>query len=122
MPYLRGSLAKECLVSFSTSEKYAGIRCYIKKVSKEYLSEGAKAITVTTGSLIGSAAVSTVIGLSTAVIGSATKCVINPPKSYVGGVLCIAGTLLSSCGVLPSPAALYCATAAIISFYGASKL
>lgn len=102
MPYLRGSLAKECLVTLSTSDKCSGIRCYVKRVGEQYLSEGAKAVAIATG--------------------SATKCVMNPPKTYVGGALCVAGTLLSTCAVLPTPAAPYCASAAGIAFYGASKL
>ncbi len=122
MPYLRGSLAKECLVAVSTSDKCSGIKCYAKRVSKQYLSEGAKGVGVATGTVVGSAAVSTVIGVGGAIVGSATRCVMKPPKTYVGGVLCVAGTLLSTCAILPTPAAPYCASAAGIAFYGASKL
>ena len=106
MPYLRGSLAKECLVTLSTSDKCSKIRCYAKRVGGQYLSEGAKAVGVATGT----------------VLGSAGRCVMKPPKTFVGGTLCVAGTLLTTCAVLPTPAAPYCASAASIAFYGASKL
>ena len=122
MPYLRGSLAKECLATLSTSNKCSGIRCYAKRVAEQYLSEGVKAVAIATGTVIGSATVSTVVGVGGAIAGSATRCVMNPPKTYVGGALCVAGTLLSTCAVLPTPAAPYCASGAGIAFYGASKL
>lgn len=101
MPYLRGSLAKECLVTLSSSEKCLGIRCYASKVDKQYLNEGAKTFDIAIGTVIESATVSTFVNVGTAVVGSAIHCVLKPPKTYVGGALCIAGTLLSNCAVIP---------------------
>lgn len=122
MSYLRGSLVKKCLTTVATSEKCLGIRCYAKEVGKQYLSESARTVGVGVGTVAGSVVISTVIGVSCAVIGNATKCVINPPKTYVGVSLCVAGTLLSTCAVIPTSAAPYCASAAAIAFYGASRL
>ena len=122
MPYLRGSLAKECLATLSTSEKCSGIRCYVKRVGQQYLKEDAKTVGVSIGTVAGSAAVTTAVGVVGAIVGSAGKCFINPPKTYVGVSLRVAGTLLSTCAVIPTPAAPYCATASAIAFYGGSRL
>ena len=122
MPYLRGSLAKESLALLVTSDKCSGIRCYAKKVGQQYASEGAKTVGLAIGTVAGSAAVTTAVGVGGAIVGSAVKCFINPPTTYVGVSLCVAGTLLSTCAVIPTPAAPYCASAAGIAFFGASKL
>lgn len=122
MPYLRGSLAKEYLATLATSEKCSGIRCYAKRVGQQYLSEGAKTLGVAIGTVVGSATITTAVGVTGSIAGNAGKCFINPPKTYVGVSLCVAGTLLLSCAVIPTPAAFYCASAAGIAFYGASRL
>ena len=122
MPYLRGYLAKECLVTLSTSDQCSGLRCYAKRVGQKYLSEGTRTVGVALGTIAGNAAVTTAVGVSSASVGNATRCFLNPPKTYVGASLCVAGTLLSTCAVIPTPAAPYCASAAGIAFYGASRL
>ena len=122
MVYLRGSFAKESLVALSTSNRCAGIRCYVKRVGQEYIGEGAKTVGVAIGSAAGSAVASTAINVGGAIVGSAARCFVSPPKTYVGVVLCVSGALLSTCAVIPTPAAPYCGSAAGLAFYGASKL
>lgn len=99
MPYLRGALIKEAIQNIATSEQCSGIRCYARKRAYElgshYVGEAAQVIGTTIGAAAGSAVVSGVVGVGAAVIRSSSKYVLNPPKTYVGASLCVAGTLLT---------------------------
>lgn len=106
MPYLLGSLVKEAIQTIATFKQCSGIRCYARKRASElrshYVGEAAQVIVTT----VGAASVS----VSGSVIGNAEKCLFNPPKTYGRASLFVAGILLTSCSIIFTPAAPYCAS------------
>jgi hypothetical protein len=72
-------------------EKMFRNKVLCKKVGGEYLSEGTRKVGVALGTAAGSAVVTTALGVGGAIIGSAAKCVMSPPKTYVGVSLCVGG-------------------------------